>query len=215
MAPDWLVLIDEPDTAATLTGIRELAELGPFVEFVNTVADGLDRRGAELVAGAGTWMPSAFLEAIAAEARVQVVGLHIYPVSPAVIDTTVAAADAAHAHGKTVLLDEAWLYKARPGEADGPATAPTIFQRDAYSFWQPLDTRFLDLVQRVAVSQGLTYVAVFWAGLLFSALDWTPEREAADYRTLNRELTQQQGAAIRAGRHTPVGERFQQLARAG
>ena len=183
MQPDWVVVIDEPDTAATLTGIQELGQIGPFTQLVDGAADHIDRGGTKLVAGAGTWMPASFLETLAAQMHVDAVGLHIYPVSPAVIDTTVAAAEAAHTNGKSVLLDEAWLYKANPDETGGPATASTIFQRDSYSFWQPLDGEFLDLVGRITESQGLTYVGPFWAGLMFSYLDWTPALDAATYRT--------------------------------
>ncbi len=215
MHPDWLVIIDEPDTAATLTGIGELGQIGPFTQFVNSVVDKVDHGDTELVAGAGTWMPASFLETLASQAHVDVLGLHIYPVSPGIIDTTVAAVDAAHATDKTVLLDEAWLYKANADEAGGPAMASTIFQRDAYSFWQPLDGEFVDLIGRVAKSQGMTYVALFWAGLLFSYLDWTPALDAASYQTVNRQLTQAQAAALVAGVHSPTGERYQAVATEG
>lgn len=212
MHPDWLVIIDEPDTVATLTGIPEVAEIESFVTLVNTVVDGIDRGDTDLVGGAGTWMPRRYLEALAARLDVQVLGLHIYPVSDTVIDTTVAASDAAHRNGKHVLLDETWLYKAHGWEAGGPATADSIFRRDSFSFWEQLDIEFIALIGDVARSQGMVYVAPFWAGLFFSYIDWTPALDAAPYRELTAALNRLQAAALVGGQHTGVGDAYASLA---
>lgn len=208
MSPAWLGILGEPDTAVDLTGIRALGDADQLVAFVNRVADGIDRRTTKLVAGTGTWMPPHFVTKLAAQSRIDAIGLHLYPVAPGVIDTMVAGADAARRAGKQVVFDEAWLYKLGPGEGGGPAAAADVFHRDAFSFWQPLDIEFLGLVDRIARSQGVSYMSVFWSGLLFSYLDWTPERDRATYAAMRDELARAQVDALVARRRSPTGEAF-------
>ncbi len=117
----------------------------------------------------------------------------------------------ARRRGKPVLLDECWLYKAGPGEVDSIAANETIFQRDLWSFWSPLDQRFLGLVDRFARQEGVVFVSPFWSHLYFASLDYDASLDGRSYREVNGRYLQEVLAAVTAGRYSATGESVRKL----
>ena len=70
-------------------------------------------------------------------------------------------------------MSEAWLYKVRDGELpwNGPLLTD-ILARDVFSFWEPLDRRYVEVLVRLAVAKGFAFVSLFWSKYLFSYLDY-------------------------------------------
>jgi hypothetical protein len=85
------------------------------------------------------------------------------------------------------------------------------FARDAYSFWQPLDERFVATVANLAHTIQAEFCSFFWMNLLYAYVDYTPEIS----RLAPAQLMQVSRAAaaekILAGTLSGTGERFQNL----
>lgn len=183
--PTYLTLFAEPDTEAKLTGI---AELDTPVGAARAVSDILaaigPHSGTEIGAGAGTWLPTTFATAIAAQ-PVDYLDTHIYPVgAPEGANAAAIAGIARHAH-KPLVVDEVWLYKsAQPGLDTSLGGAEQVFRQDFFSFWEPLDARFLQTTAAWARKAGVSYVSAFWSWRFFAYLTWSPALDAAPYPEL-------------------------------
>lgn len=183
--PDFLTVLAEPDTEAKLTGVSVLATPDGAARAVGDVLAAAGPRGAARIgAGAGTWLPTSFAQAIAAQ-PVDYLDAHVYPANAQSAANAVALAGVARRAGKPLVIDEAWLYKTdQPGIAGGPAAAETVFRQDVFSFWQPLDARFLATTFTWARKAGAAYVSAFWSWQFFTYLAWTPQLDAAPYQQL-------------------------------
>ncbi|WP_457840988.1 hypothetical protein, partial [Staphylococcus aureus] len=80
-------------------------------------------------------------------------------------DATLAFANQAMSKGLRVGMTEAWLLKQRDSEFTNidVATDPQIFARDAFSFWAPLDQKFLDAMTRLAQYKQFVFLSPFWS----------------------------------------------------
>ena len=107
--------------------------------------------------------------------------------------------------GKPIVADEIGLYKTTGGEGAGPATADAIYRRDVYSFWTPLDVRFLQAMEAWAQKAGASYISVFWATQFFAYLDWTPELDTAPFGQLTAASNAAVSAAFRRNELTAFG----------
>jgi hypothetical protein len=190
LQPQYLTLENEPDTQTMNTGM----EFTParVVQFVNHYLKDLNRGKTKIGAGAGTWLPPVYLERLAAETPIDYLDIHIYPVNRNFfIPRALEAAKIASRHKKSLVIGEAWLYKMRDSETGRKAAELETFARDAYSFWAPLDGRFIQILARLARAKHIDLVSFFWPQFLFGYAEYTP---TLDTRT-PREISE---AAIRA-----------------
>ena len=72
----------------------------------------------------------------------------------------------------SIFNSESWLYKARVSELGGPPINPALLVRDAYSFWEPLDKQYLDVLAITAHKANYSIVSPFWSNYFFSYLDY-------------------------------------------
>ena len=85
--PDYLTILSEPTTEATLTGVHEYDTPDGSASYVRDVLAGIGNRGDTKVgAGAATWLAPAYNEAILRE-EVDYLNLHVYPLSTGIADT--------------------------------------------------------------------------------------------------------------------------------
>jgi hypothetical protein len=212
LSPDYLTVIDEPSTEAALTGIAELNDPAHELDLVGHVLDGLDRGRTLVGAGAGSWESADFVKLLAADTDLDYIGVHIYPLTRDTAHTALTMAEYAHQYGKRVLIEETWLYKAGPQEqVNGVAANTAIFQRDAYSFFAPLDQEFLYNVTGLAHLMGAEYLSPFWSGFFFGYADYTAETAVLPYRDLVAAATRQQSANLLAGAFSATGLFYSQL----
>ena len=166
---------------------------------------GIGNRGTTKVgAGAATWLDPAFNQAILEE-PVDYLALHTYPVSAGIAANLVRDTALAKQAGKPIVADEVGLYKTDGADRAAPATADRIFRLDAFSFFEPLDARFAQLTSDWAKRSGVSFVSPYWAGELFSYLDWTPQLDGASYPELSRALTARVGPALIGGKLSGLG----------
>jgi hypothetical protein len=210
--PDYLNLGAEPDTEARITGWRVLNTPQGYTDLINDTLKDLDRGNTKIGAGIGTWGNLDFVQSYAANTSLDFIALHIYPVIGNALPTALAAADLAHQSGKRVILDEAWLYKMSAREPPvSIAGNAEIFRRDAYSFWAPLDQKFLALVARLARAKKIEYVSVFWAQYLYAYLDYNPKYQTMPYNDVMAQLNAIATPNVLTGKLSATGEFYKQL----
>jgi hypothetical protein len=213
-APDYLTIANEPSTEMHILKFNISAER--YARFVNDTLDGLKRGGTLLGAGSGTWDTLDYIRLFSRQTAVDYIDLHIYPLaSPNAnfLRRAVEMAQLAHAAGKRVIVGEAWLYKAAPRELRGNPTASSVFARDVYSFWAPLDARFLEILHRFGTTQGVDYISPFWTKYLFSYVDFA---EAPSLASAGELLALGDRAAVKqivAGQFSACGDAYRRIAR--
>lgn len=206
--PDYLTLLSEPDTFVRLTGYQQAVGPENAATMIDTVVSGLQRGTTKVGAGAGSWLPNAadYARAFAASS-LDYVSLHVYPVGGNALTNAQAVVDAARGAGKSVVLDEAWLYKVSPGE--GPAMSfdenEQIFRRDVYSFWAPLDARFLTLLAQFVRVNGIAYVAPFWTTFYWAYADYGPATKDLGYTQITQQVNRAVLRALQRGTFSPTG----------
>ena len=214
--PDYLTLLSEPDTFAKITGYREASTPDGAAAMIGRIVNGLDRGGTKVGAGAGSWLANApDYDTAFVRAGVDYVDLHIYPITAATITTTRSVLETAHTLGRPVVLDEAWLYKIGPGESVAPSLEQQTeyFRRDAFTFWSPLDARFLALVARLARTSDVVYVAPFWTTYFFGGVDYGGSTKGLAYAELAHQANQAATKGMRSGSLTPTGAAYAKAAR--
>jgi hypothetical protein len=209
--PDYLAISGEPTTEQRLTGLT----LPPaeYAAFAQETADAIDRSTGILVgAGAGTWEDPAYVRAFVADSSLDFINVHVYPLSSAYdnyLQRAVDWAELARASGKKLVMGESWLYKAAPSEAGKPYQE--IFPRDVFSFWEPLDTRFIEAIADLAQYQRFDYVSLFWANYFFAYLDYDETPKNLSPVELMNRANQAASDSILAGTFSGTGQAFQQL----
>ena len=212
--PDYLNLGSEPDTEAAITGIRELNNPQGYTDLINYTLKDLDRGNTKIGAGLGTWASLDFVKSEAAYTSLDFISLHVYPVTGKALQTAVQAADIAHQFNKRVIMDEMWLYKTSANEPPASIAANSdIFRRDAYSFWIPLDQKFLATMAKLARAKNIEYVSAFWATNFFGYLNYDSKLQTLPYNDLVTQLNTEASRNILAGKLSQTGEYYKQLSR--
>lgn len=192
VGPDFLNLGSEPDTQAELTGQLLLKTPSGYAELVGSMVDAIRATGATelpLGAGVGTWQSNGvqFIQSLAA-LDLDYIDLHIFPVNFDFFTNAILFADTAHSLGKKVAISESWLLKERDTEFSNNLVAgdPTIFSRDAYSFWAPLDQAFLSAMVAFSNWKQLQYYSGYWSLYYWSYLDFNAVQNMTPEQTLTQ-----------------------------
>jgi fibronectin type 3 domain-containing protein len=174
LQPDYLNVVQEPDTEANQTGKPELKTLTGSLELLNTILGTLRPTvtTVQIGAGIGTWLPTDsegktafdYIEAYAATS-VDSIDMHVYPVILDFLPRMTTIASMAKSAQKKVTITEAWAYKQRESEAGDPAFTPAVlYSRDVYSFWYPRDIQFLTAMVNFSFWQQLEFMVATWDG---------------------------------------------------
>lgn len=212
LRPDFLNLGAEPDTEYQLIGFKELSSPEQYASYINFVLSGLDRGSTKIGAGIGSWGNMEYVRALAARTTVDSIYIHVYPVTGNYLQNILAISTIAKQYEKRVLLDEAWLYKVDKPSANGVAASPDIFRRDAFSFWAPLDQKFLAVIVKSAQIAGIDYISPFWTGLFFGYVDYNTSTASLPYSELSSLANQAASKNVLADKFSPTGEFYGQLA---
>ena len=171
--PDYLTFVNEPSTEAAVLGKRpQPPEV--YAAFIRRTVAAMGKHGTLVGAGSGTWDNVAFVRAMAAT-PVDYIDLHVYPLASRAgnyLERGREMARLATRAGKRVVIGEFWLYKAAARELTGAPIQVSMFARDTFGFWSPLDRRMFDAVAAFAESEGIEYVSAFWSKYFFGALDY-------------------------------------------
>jgi uncharacterized protein (TIGR03437 family) len=218
LQPDYLVVAQEPDNEASITGQPSLATAAGFTAMVDTFLNQLDGAGLSgtyVGAGIGTWLAGggAFIKALAANPRLNFIDLHVFPINAGLLTTTATLIDQAAASGKPVTITSAWLEKRRDSEYPAPniAADPNIFVRDPFSFWLPLDQQFLTELVKLAWWKQLALVSPYWSDYFHAYLPYNAANAALSYDQLRDDEIQAFSTAIQNNQYTSTGLALQSL----
>jgi hypothetical protein len=212
--PDYLTLLSEPDTFAQLTGYASASTPAGAAAWIGRVLDGVQRGTTKIGAGAGSWLPNAatYDEAFA-RLPLDYIDLHIYPMNATIAGTLQQIAAVSRSTGKPLVIDEVWLQKIGPNDSGGVHSVDAVFLRDNYAFWQPLDTRFLDLVAQYARASGAVYVSPFWSTHFWAYTDYGPATKDLTYAQISQQVNALAYQAVGAGAYTSTGEAYGAIAK--
>ena len=208
--PDYLTVANEPSTEAMTTGLK--VTVAEFTETVSYILNGLNHDGVLIGAGAGSWNNVDYVKSLARDTDIDYIDIHIYPAD--YLNQAVTMADIARAHGKRLIIGEAWTYKvyeSELGDLDRIAIQSEMFGRDVYSFWEPLDSEFLEILVKLARNQGYEFVSPFWSKYFFGYLDYDNVPGNLSYRQLAQLSSQTAFQNILAHQLSGTGSTYQRL----
>ncbi len=209
LRPDYLTVLSEPDTIAQNTQLPFPPE--EFAATVRHVVQGLDAGPVKVGAGTGTWAASDYLKALGAIPELHYLDLHIHPVRYGFASDRISqAAAVARSRGKKISIGAAWLQKSSSHEF-GRLSRREALAREAFSFWQPLDRRFVEIVVAIAHTLEAEFCAFSRTEQLFAAVDHSEEAGRLAHAQLMQIFDAQAAARIADGALTPTGERFREL----
>lgn len=219
LKPDFLSLVGEPGTHNDATGLD--LTVGQWTGYVRAVVERLPsdvpNHGTLLGAGAGTWESAGYFEGYARIPGLDYVDIHIYPLSNGFQDYLQIASTWSRRvrsidPSKGVIIGETWLYKAGRRELARTAANKTIFARDVYDFWEPLDVKFLRAIDALSRSESFVLYAPFWTRYFFAYLDASSPKLAGKRPDELMELANRAAfVAMSAGRTTATGRVFAAL----
>lgn len=207
--PDYITIANEPSTQTELTGVS--FNVRGYTEFVNFLLKDLDRRGVLVGAGTGNWDDPAYIESLAKNTSLDYIDIHLYPISRNFATRAIQQAEIARANGKRIVIGETWLYKSGERETGG-ASAVDIMSRDVYSFWQPLDQKFLTLVIQFARQNQIEFVSPFWSGYFFAYADYDKIKPGSSYGQILLAPHPEQAKNILRGAFSGTGLTYKKLA---
>ena len=180
--PDYLTIANEPTTEKLNLDIEQSP-----IQFAGTtsyVLNGLEHSGTLMGSGTGTWSNMNYIRELVKIRDLDYIDMHIYPID--YLQGVVDAAEIARVANKRLVLAEIGLYKVRDSEMSDlgrMATQAIIYSRDIFSFWEPLDSKFLQVVVKMAKCNGYEFISPFWSTHLSSYIDY-------DYSTKNMTYNQ-------------------------
>ena len=216
---DYITVLEEPDLNNANFG--ELLEGGllyedeEWIEYVDSVVGSVGEEfDGQLGAGLGTWSDGYLVEPFARSEALDYIDFHVYQMETRNdagelinnYQNLVDWIDAVRAidPSKRVTIGESWLYKVDPDEqAAIEADYVQVFSRDVYSFWEPLDQRWLEVFYKVVHSKELSVWLPYWTTYFFKYVEYddpaaTAFREDEDYRGLSEYASQSISGAVEA-----------------
>jgi hypothetical protein len=190
--PDYLTVIAEPDTEATMSGQSEAGTVSGSTQLLQTILAAVAPVAAAntaVGAGTGTWQQdfTSYLDSFAAQ-PLQYLDIHIYPVNNGYLPNAITAATIAQQAGLGIGMSEAWLYKILNSELpdDNP---DLIYERNNYSFWEPLDPQFLQVISNLANYERFTFISPFWINYFFAYMDYTAANSSSIPAAMQLSIT--------------------------
>lgn len=205
--PDILQIANEPSTTTLLTGFDLTPE--EFTDFVQSSIDLIDKSsGIQISAGAGTWEDPAYMNGLIQIDKLDTIDIHIYPMgrNAMLLHRAMETAALAVTRGKRVGISEAWLYKVDSDElVEVGGDFEMIYSRDAYSFFEPLDEKFIRALTLMARANEIEWISFFWTRNFFVYLDYETYHTRSDQQ-INQALNQASFTAIDNGTFSALGD---------
>jgi len=218
LAPDWLNLGSEPDTQSALLRMPGGYSAEQYGSVISTIMGQLRKAnvsGKPLIgAGIGTWHHNgrAYVQALIGTG-VDYIDLHIFSANLDFMNNALKYIDMAHAAGKGCAISEAWLKKLSDAQVRGKSEFGIIKLlseakvHDPFSFWAPLDSRFIDDLVKLARWKELYYLSPYPSPLMFAYLDYDRTRNMGAKERQMR-LTAASIDSLERGALSPTGQAY-------
>jgi len=164
MQPDYLVVVEEPNTEAGNSGQSQANTPTGSASLLSQILGSVQQAavpGMKVGAGTGASQANAvsFIQQYVAQ-PVDFIDFHIYPVNLKFLPVALNIASTAAAAGKPVAMTECWLWKIADSEL-GVLTADQARARNPFSFWAPLDAYFIRTMQNLAQHTQMLFMDPF------------------------------------------------------
>ena len=97
-----------------------------------------------------------------------------------------------------------WAYKIADSEL-GVLDYTTVYSRDPFSFWQPIDQSFLQAMSDFANYQKFTFITPFWSHYYSAYLDYNVYGTQPATSIIRGRRTSAQAPPFRLAKYTPTG----------
>jgi len=214
LRPDYLSIGNEPSSEMQILKLKFTAD--DYTRYISDSLRGMNRKGVLVGAGTGNWDSTDWVTKFARGTDLDYIDIHVYPVASARDDflrRAVDMAEIARGSGKRVVIGECWLYKAGKSQLGANPTAASVFAHDVYSFWVPLDTRFLEGMARFARAEGIDYVSPFWTKYFFAYIDFGKAGLFNSPQSLTAKGDKAMVEALTSSRYSPTGEAYRRIIR--
>jgi hypothetical protein len=213
LRPDYLTIFTEPSTQSRNTGLN--FSVSNFADTIHHVVDGMKPKGVRLGAGAGTWEQFQYFTALTKIPQLDYIDIHIYPIQrDFVLDKVSRITKIAVKHNKGVSFGETWLYKVSKHEL-GRLSPVKAFARDVYSFWQPLDSLFIEIMVNLSHQVEAEFCSFFWMKYLYGYMDFNSQTKTLRPQQLINKMDAIAGQHILNNTLSKTGEKFKTLITTG
>ena len=163
MHPDYLVVIEEPDSEASFSGQTDAVTASGSAAMLSVILQGIQQTGigaTQIGAGVGSWLHNyqPFIQNYIANPGVNFIDMHVYPANKSYLPNALDIASMAAAGGKKIGMSELWLHKVRDSEL-GVLSPNDINARDSFSFWIPLDQYFLQTIVDFSYYEQMLFIS--------------------------------------------------------
>ena len=171
MHPDYMSVLEEPDTEATMSGQTEVDTVAGATSLLSEIVTSVKAAaipGMKVGGGVGSWLPDfqGYIQSFVT-LPVDFIDMHVLPVNNSYLPNALTIASIAASAGKPMTMSQTWLRKVRDDEL-GVLTPSVLLARDPFSFWAPLDAYYLQTMQKLAYTTQMSFVSatepiMFWA----------------------------------------------------
>src|SRR5580692_11254403 len=182
MQPDYLVVLQEPQTEAANSGQSSVNTVTGSVSMLTEILASVQQAGVPgMKVGAGTGASQVnpvaldFIEAYVA-LPLDYIDIHIYPINDNFLPIALQMASTAAAANLPVAMSECWMWKVLDTELS-VLNPDQIRARDPFSFWAPLDAYFVQTMQNLANATQMMYLDFFGSEYFFAYQTYGPATE--------------------------------------
>src|ERR1700722_8265278 len=177
--PDIIDIGAEPDTHAWQTDLSQLNTPSGWWTFLSGVLTGLNKDGTKIAVGGAAWDSPDFITQAVADPRVDDIAIHLYPLYGDSLNNMIQEGKLADQNGKQIIIDDFWDLKSTsqdPNAFGNLASGLSLANlgADRYSFWIPLDMKFLSEIAKFSNDYNVAYVSPYWSDYLFAYLNYSP-----------------------------------------
>lgn len=213
MRPDYMVVLQEPDTEAMMTGQSSINTVSGSTSMLGQILASMQQSGVsgvQIGAGVGNWLPQyqQFIQSYVAF-PLDFIDVHVLPVNKAFLSNALTIAQLAAAAGKPLTMTQTWLRKVRDSELT-TLTPDQLLSRDPFSFWAPLDTYFLQTMANLAYSTRMTFSSAVEPVFFWSYLPYDNTTEFLAPSDMMNQATQQAGQSMNAAQFTSTALSYYQ-----
>jgi len=180
LQPDYLVVLEEPDTEAAMSGQTEADTVNGSAGMLSQILSSVHQAGVsgmKVGAGVGSWQNGylGYIQNFVTQ-PLDFIDMHIYAVNNLgnqnFLTNALTIASTAAAAGKPMAMTECWLNKEGNTEFN-VLTADQVRARNVFSFWEPLDGSFFQTMENLANYTKMAFLApsnsdFYWAYQTYS-----------------------------------------------
>ena len=225
MQPDYMGVLEEPDTEATMSGQANVNTVSGAVSMLNQIIPSVRKAGVPNLmvgAGVGTWLTGfqGFIQGFTGQqcssqpcvtTPLDFIDMHIFSINnfgppPATnfLANALTIISTVQAVGKPVSMAQLWDWKVRNGEYN-VLTPDQIMARNAFSFWGHLDAYFNQTMENLANYAQMLFIAPFDTEEFSAYLAYTPSLNAMTPAQIYALEASQSAAALQQGAFSNAG----------